>query len=38
MLLHLYLHFEWIYFIDKLYVAIFNATENANMGTDFVSL
>jgi len=31
-------HFELIYFIVKLYVAIFNTTENASMGTYFVSL
>jgi len=31
-------HFAWIYFIVKFFVFIFNATENASKGTDFVSL
>ena len=36
-ILHLYHHFEWIYFIVKLYVATFDATENKK-GADFESL
>jgi len=29
-ILHLYHHYEWIYFIVSLYVTTFNATENSS--------
>ena len=36
--LHLHHHFELVYLIVKLHVATFDETENASMGTYFVSL